>query len=302
MHQNLVLDIIGGKVSMNNLIILSGQKGSGKSTCGSFLAKNYGYHQMSFASRLKDIVAWVYDLPRDRLDGITEEDRAWREQLHSNLKSNWDRLDGITEEDRAWREQLHSNLKSNWDRYEETINSGFRKRHEYLWIANLSNVLEMIYGSQKPNPVLNGISYSDLQSLISYLLKKHIYPYDLSPRQALQIIGTEVFRAIHPDTWCLALQVQIEELRKLDPDCKIVVTDGRFENEALWGKNQDALLIYVDRAIEDFDLHSSEDTAKFKELADIVLLNKQGLDELEDSLLTLVACSKKLNNKQFMEV
>lgn len=262
---------------MNNLIILSGPKGSGKSTCGSFLAKNYDYHQMSFASRLKDIAAWVYDLPRDRLDGITEEDRAWREQLHSNLKSNW-------------------------DRYEETINSGFRKRHEYLWIANLSNVLEMIYGSQKPNPVLNGISYSDLQSLISYLLRKHIYPYDLSPRQALQIIGTEVFRAIHPDTWCLALQVQIEELRKLDPDCKIVVTDGRFENEALWGKNQDALLIYVDRAIEDFDLHSSEDTAKFKELADIVLLNEQGLDELEDRLLALVTCSNKISNKQFMEV
>ena len=256
---------------MNNLIILRGLKGSGKSTCGSFLMKNYGYHQMSFASRLKDIVAWVYDLPRGRLDGLTEKDREWREQPHPNLQGGW--VNNPT--------------------------GGYAERHRLKWIDKRYAVLEKVYGLRVPE---DSKSYNKILEQLVSGLEKHIYPYNLSPRQALQIIGTEVFRAIHPDTWCLALQVQIEQLKKQDADCKIVVTDGRFENEALWAREQGALLIYVDRPIEATDLHSSEDITKFKELANIVLLNERGLDELECSLLALVACSKKLNNKQFMEV
>lgn len=267
---------------MNNLIILSGLKGSGKSTCGSFLMKNYGYHQMSFASRLKDIVAWVYDLPRNRLDGLTEKDREWREQPHPNLQGGW--VNNPT--------------------------GGYIERHDLKWIDKGYEVLEKVYGISKPEsfstsyPFLYDHSYLKLLNLLYRALRVNVYKYPgmLSPRQALQIIGTEVFRAIHLDTWCLALQVQIEQLRKDDPSCKIVVTDGRFENEAIWGKSQGALLIYVDRLIKAIDSHSSEDTSRFKELANIVLLNERGLDELECSLLALVACSKKLIDKQFMEV
>jgi hypothetical protein len=197
-------------------------------------------------------------------------------------------------------------LRTGREYHKDAVISGFRNTHEYLWTAKLPTVLEMIYGYQKPNNVpnykFNGLSYLQAVGLVSSLLQKYIYPYDLSPRQALQILGTEVFRSIHPDTWCLALQVQIEELRKQDPNCKIVVTDGRFENEALWARQQGALLIYVDRAIEAADAHASEDTARFKELADIVLLNERGLDELEDSLLALVACSKEIRSEQFVKV
>lgn len=235
---------------MNDLIILSGQKGSGKSTCGNFLMKSYNYHQMSFAGSLKDIVAWVYDLPRSRLDGLTKEDRVWREQPHYNLRAN---------------------------------------KHIDWWYNRYKEAMYRVYGN----------TAEEMQTfLLISALETYIFPYNLSPRQALQIIGTEVFRSIHPDTWCLALQTQIEQLRKQYPSCKIVVTDGRFENEALWGKQQGALLIYVDRPIETDDFHCSEDTSSFKQQADIVLKNDQGLEELEASLSALMACSQLLTNNE----
>lgn len=246
---------------MNDLIILSGQKGSGKSTCGSFLMKRYSYCQMSFSSQLKDIVAWVYDLPRPRLDGLTEEDRAWREQPHSNLMAKGE---------------------SKW-----------ANNHRDWWNNRHREAMYKVYGVS---------SEAMKTSLLISALEKYVYPYNLSPRQALQIIGTEVFRSIHPDTWCLALQVQIEQLRKQEPERKIVVTDGRFENEALWAKKQGALLIYLDKPTEATDAHSSEDTSRFRELADVVLVNEQGLDELENSLLALITSGKPLRNKQLVEV
>lgn len=267
---------------MNDLIILSGQKGSGKSTCGSFLMKRYSYYQMSFSSRLKDILAWVYDLPRPRLDGLTEEDRAWREQPHPNLKGGW---------------------------IFDSTTGGFIEKHHSKWIDKGFDVLNKVYGIEKPTsfstsyPFLYDHSYLKLLELLYKSLRVTVYQYSsMSPRQALQIIGTEVFRSIHPDTWCLALQVQIEQLRKQEPERKIVVTDGRFENEALWAKKQGALLIYLDRPTEATDAHSSEDTSRFRELADVVLVNEQGLDELENSLLALITSGKPLRNKQLVEV
>lgn len=54
-------------------------------------------------------------------------------------------------------------------------------------------------------------------------------PYwGISPRTALQRIGTEMFRAhIHPDTWVKAVVAQINAA----PSHNYVITDCRFENE-----------------------------------------------------------------------
>lgn len=52
--------------------------------------------------------------------------------------------------------------------------------------------------------------------------------WGLSPRTALQRIGTEMFRdQIHPETWIKAVQKQIMSA----PDQNYVITDCRFENE-----------------------------------------------------------------------
>ena len=52
--------------------------------------------------------------------------------------------------------------------------------------------------------------------------------WGLSPRTALQRIGTEMFREhIHPETWIKAVRKQIMAA----PEKNYVITDCRFENE-----------------------------------------------------------------------
>lgn len=53
---------------MHRVIALSGYKGSGKDTAASYLVSEYSYKQLSFAAKLKDLVANTYRVPREDLD------------------------------------------------------------------------------------------------------------------------------------------------------------------------------------------------------------------------------------------
>lgn len=61
------------------LIGIIGLKGTGKDTAGKYLIENYGYEKDSFASTLKDVTSTVFGWDRNRLEGVTPEDRDWRE-------------------------------------------------------------------------------------------------------------------------------------------------------------------------------------------------------------------------------
>ncbi len=67
-----------------NLIGLTGKKGSGKSTIQNYLFQKYQYEKINFADHLKDIIAIVFLLPRDLLEGNTKESREWRELPNLN--------------------------------------------------------------------------------------------------------------------------------------------------------------------------------------------------------------------------
>lgn len=56
------------------VIALSGWKGSGKDTVASYLVKEYGFTQLSFAAKLKDLVASTYGVPREDLDNPTKKE------------------------------------------------------------------------------------------------------------------------------------------------------------------------------------------------------------------------------------
>jgi len=54
-----------------------------------------------------------------------------------------------------------------------------------------------------------------------------------TPRVALQKIGTDVFRThFHPSIWIAVIERKIINLRSQNPNCRIIVTDCRFINEA----------------------------------------------------------------------
>jgi len=63
------------------LLGLCGKIGSGKDSAAHYLKITYGFHVISFAGILKDIVAIAFEWDRDLLQGDTEESRKWREEV-----------------------------------------------------------------------------------------------------------------------------------------------------------------------------------------------------------------------------
>lgn len=63
------------------LIGICGFQSSGKDTIADYLVKNHGFIKFSFASVLKDIISIMFGWPRDKLEGLTKEDREWRETV-----------------------------------------------------------------------------------------------------------------------------------------------------------------------------------------------------------------------------
>ena len=62
------------------IIGICGLIGSGKDTIADYLVTNYNFKKLSFADKLKDSVATMFDWDRELLDGKTDESRAWREK------------------------------------------------------------------------------------------------------------------------------------------------------------------------------------------------------------------------------
>jgi hypothetical protein len=60
---------------------ICGFKSSGKDTIADYLVSRYGFKKLSFACALKDILSIIFGWPRDKLEGITKEDRLWRENV-----------------------------------------------------------------------------------------------------------------------------------------------------------------------------------------------------------------------------
>lgn len=62
------------------IIGICGLISSGKGTVADYLVQEHGFVKLSFADKLKDAVAVMFDWDREMLEGVTNESRAWREQ------------------------------------------------------------------------------------------------------------------------------------------------------------------------------------------------------------------------------
>jgi len=61
------------------IIGVCGLIGGGKGTVGDILVEHHGFKKISFADKLKDAVALMFDWDRELLEGITDQSRQWRE-------------------------------------------------------------------------------------------------------------------------------------------------------------------------------------------------------------------------------
>lgn len=110
------------------------------------------------------------------------------------------------------------------------------------------------------------------------------YPFQ-SPRQIMQLMGTDAVRANWPAAWVEALK------RRLKPEDNVIVTDVRFENEAQAIRDLRGKLIRIHRPrpadAPDDDKHASE-TELEKIAVDKFVLNDGGVDLFVKRVLTAV--------------
>ncbi len=106
----------------------------------------------------------------------------------------------------------------------DTVGQYLVERHGFKQLAfakKVKDVAHLVFGWDRV--MLEG------QTRESREWREVVDPYwGISPRQALQKIGTEMFRDhIHPETWVKSVLKEI----LADPDANYVITDCRFENE-----------------------------------------------------------------------
>lgn len=108
------------------IISLSGSIGSGKDTVADILIREHGFTKFAFAAAVKDCLAVIFDWDRQRLEGITPEDRAWRETVDSWWSQRLDMPD-LTP---RWAMQNYGT---------EVMRNHF---HTDVWVASLQNKLQ----------------------------------------------------------------------------------------------------------------------------------------------------------------
>ena len=65
---------------MRKIIGLNGLIGSGKDTVADNLIAKHNFKRLTFATKLKDSVAELFDIDREKLEGLTKESREWRDK------------------------------------------------------------------------------------------------------------------------------------------------------------------------------------------------------------------------------
>lgn len=114
----------------------------------------------------------------------------------------------------------------------------------------------------------------------SGVLKEEVDPYwGFSPRQAYQLFGTEFGRALNPNIWIMMMQ---RRLQKKKPR-KVVISDVRFPNEALFIRNNGILLHVFRENKEKVIEHSSEIPIKTQP-GDLAVSNNGTIEELYENV------------------
>jgi len=122
--------------------------------------------------------------------------------------------------------------------------------------------------------------------------------WNVTPRDMFQYVGTELFRNMMgkkiPDIdnnfWVKCLMERINRIMKINPDCKIVISDVRFENELNAIKSLDNnITIRVTRPSMNKTTDTHESELYIEKLnVDHDILNDGSLDDLYEKLNKLI--------------
>lgn len=131
------------------IIAFCGFIGSGKDTAANYLVDNYNFEKDSFAKTLKDVLSVLFNWDRTLLEGLTEESRAWRNQVDS-----WwsDRL-GIDNFTPRWAMQYIGT---------DVFRNHF---HTDVWVTTLENRLQ----NSNKNIVISDVRFKNEMNIVKRL-------------------------------------------------------------------------------------------------------------------------------------
>ena len=124
------------------IIGVLGFKGSGKSTFGKYIQNKYKYKELSFASSLKDAISPIFGWDRQKLEGISQQDREFRET-----------------EDVFWAERLGVKCTPRWVMQNLGTDVIRKYFNNNIWIYSLERKLEEI--KNKENVVITDVRFPD---------------------------------------------------------------------------------------------------------------------------------------------
>lgn len=109
-----------------------------------------------------------------------------------------------------------------------------------------------------------------------------------SPRELMQLVGTDMFRHHFPEVWITAFT---RKYRSLD-NPQVVVPDVRFINEEKAIRALGGVIIRIERDLPSSDQHPSE-TEMDEIQADFTILNLGSLSQLKSQILNTVALASR---------
>lgn len=138
------------------IVGICGFQSCGKDTAAYYLVNKYGFNQISFASILKDIIAIMFDWPRNKLEGITKEDREWREQVDEwwskafNMPNLTPRFVMQYIGTDLFRKHFHQDfwvkiMEKQLNKYENVVVTDCRYENEINLIKNSGGIVIQIY-------------------------------------------------------------------------------------------------------------------------------------------------------------
>ena len=146
------------------IIGICGFQSSGKDTIADYLITEHGFIKMSFASKLKDIISIMFGWPRDRLEGLTKEDREWRETV-----------------DPWWSQTLKMSQLTPRYVMQYLATDLFRNKfHPDIWVKIVENELNKLQ-SNKVNIVISDCRFENEINMIIRLGGKIIQVYRNPP-------------------------------------------------------------------------------------------------------------------------
>tara|TARA_Y100001934_G_C12318867_1_gene759005 strand:- start:109 stop:882 length:774 start_codon:yes stop_codon:yes gene_type:complete len=209
---------------MTKIVGISGKKQSGKTTAGNFL---FGCAMLSL-----DLVEYAYIddygrliVPYEDSDGQNKPCVFPVDSLHPNMIS-----------------YMSSNI---WHKI-KIYNFADNLKHMCINILGLKE--EQCYGTEDDKNSLTNIKWSDCYT------QKDKTGF-MTAREAMQYVGTDVFRKMYPNVW---VDSTIKRIKKDSPELAVVV-DCRFPNEVSGIKGAGGCVIRLNRNIfGGKDQHASE--------------------------------------------